>query len=380
MSDERVVIVGGGILGTMHALEACQRGWDVVHLEADAVPNRASTRNFGLVWVSGRAPGPELELALRARVLWQQLASSVPDIGFRSDGSLTIATNEDELALMDELANQPDAHLRKLEVVDSDGVKKLNPAIHGVTAGGLYCRRDAVVEPGNVLAALRRAMEETGHYWWVPGRQVVDVVGDTGETTPAAVDHLGGTYSASLVLLCVGDRITGLGGRIGATLASAPLRRCRLQMMQTAPATELLATAVADADTMRYYPAFDLPGRNALPPPRRETVEHGMQLLMVQRADGGLTIGDTHNYDEPFDFAVDESLYERLRERAEAILGTRLPHIVRRWAGVYSVTTDDRLYYRHWIDHGICVVTGPAGRGMTLSPAIAEETWVEATA
>ncbi len=36
-----------------------------------------------------------------------------------------------------------------------------------------------------------------------------------------------------------------------------------------------------------------------------------MQLLMVQRADGGLTIGDTHVYDEPFDFAVDESPYDR---------------------------------------------------------------------
>lgn len=372
--------MGGGVLGTMHTLEACQRGWDVVHLEADAVPSQASTRNFGLVWVSGRAPGAELDLALRSRVLWQQHASYAPEIGFRSEGSLTIATNEDELSLMDELARQPDAHLRKLEVVDSDGVKKLNPAIRGVNAGGLYCRRDAVVEPASVLAALRRTMEDTGHYWWVPGRRVVDVTGDTGSGAPAVVDHLGGSYTASLVLLCIGDQTTGLGGRIGATLAAAPLRRCRVQMMETAPTTEPLATAVADADTMRYFPAYDLPGRAALPPPRRETVEHGMQLLMVQRASGGLTIGDTHDYEEPFDFAVDETLYERLRERAEAILGTRLPHIVRRWSGTFSTPTDDRLYYRHWIDHSICVVTGPADRGMTLAPAIAEETWVEVTA
>lgn len=364
----------------MHALEACQRGWDVVHLEAEAQPRHASVRNFGLVWVSGRAAGPELDMALRSRVLWQQLSSSSPEIGFRSDGSLTIATNDDELALMDDLASQPEAGLRKLEVVDADGVKKLNPAIRGVTSGGLYCRRDAVIEPGAVLASLRRTLEETGHYWWIPGRRVVDVLGDSGTGGPAAVDHLGGSYTASLVMLCIGDQYTGLGGRIGATLAAAPLRRCRLQMMETAPATEPLPTAVADADTMRYYPAFDLPGRSALPPPRRETNDRGMHLLMVQRASGGLTIGDTHEYDEPFDFAVDETMFERLRERAEGILGSRLPHIVRRWAGVYSMPTDDRLYYRNWIDHGICVVTGSSDRGMTLAPAIAEETWVEATA
>ena len=57
MSTERVVIVGGGVVGTMHALQACQRGWEVIHLEADAGPRRASVRNFGLLWVSGRAPG-----------------------------------------------------------------------------------------------------------------------------------------------------------------------------------------------------------------------------------------------------------------------------------------------------------------------------------
>ncbi len=375
MTAQRVVIVGGGVVGTMHALEACQRGWDVVHLEGDADPRRASVRNLGLVWVSGRAPGPELTLALRARVLWQQLASHSPEIGFRSDGSLTVATNEDELALMEELAGQPEATDRKLEVVDADGVEKLNPALRGLTVGGLLCRRDAIIEPTDVLASLRRTLEATGHYWWVPGHHVVDVVPAAAGGEPAAVDHLGGSYSASLVLLCIGDRHTTLGGRVGATLSVAPLRRCRLHVMETVPSPEQLTTAVADADTMRYYPAYDLPGRAALPPPRAETVEHGMQLLMVQRASGGLTIGDTHDYDEPFDYAVDEAIYDRLRERAEAILGWRLPHVTRRWAGTYSVTTDDQLFYRQWVDSGICIITGQAGRGMTLSPAIAEETW-----
>ena len=82
-------------------------------------------------------------------------------------------------------------------------------------------------------------------------------------------------------------------------------------MMQTAPAAERMTTAIADGDSMRYYPAFDLPGRAALPTPRPETAAWAMQLLLVQRAGGGLTIGDTHVYDEPFDFAVEESLYDR---------------------------------------------------------------------
>ena len=382
MDRERVVIVGGGILGTMHALLASRRGWEVIHLEADAGPRRASVRNFGLVWVSGRAAGPELELAIRARQLWEEIARTSPDVGFRPDGSVTVAADDAELALMRDAASQPDASDRGFELLDASGVRDVNPAIKGDLVGGLWCGKDAVVEPGSVLAALRRQLEATGRYRWLPGRQAVDVqpTRATDGTGAAVLDQLGHRHEGSLVFLCIGDRLSGLGGRVGAALAEAPLRRCRLQMMQTAPTSERIASAIADADSMRYYPAFDLPGRASLPEPAPETSRWAMQLLLVQRADGGLTIGDTHVYDEPFDFAVDESPYDCLRARAESILGWELPPVVRRWAGVYSAVTDGGICYRQAIEPAVWVVTGPAGRGMTLSPAIAEQSWDQVTA
>jgi FAD dependent oxidoreductase TIGR03364 len=378
MDARRVVIVGGGVLGTMHALEACRRGWEVVHLEADAGPRRASVRNFGLVWVSGRAAGVELDLAVRARDLWEQLADHSPAVGFRPDGSLTVARHPGELALMAEAAAAPDAAARGLELVEAHQVRAVNPAVRGPQLGGLHCTRDAIVEPGLVLGALRVTLEQTGRYTWLPRRQVVDVETVSGGTA-VAVDQLGDRHVGSAVVLCIGDRLSGLGGRIGAMLAAAPLRKCRLHMMQTAPADERLTTAVADGDSMRYYPAFDLPGRVGLPEASATTSTWGMQLLLVQRAAGGLTIGDTHTYDEPFDFAVEEHLYDDLRARAESVLGWPLPPVVRRWAGVYTGVTDDRTAYRTVVDPGVVVVTGAAGRGMTLSPAIAEETWEELT-
>jgi glycine/D-amino acid oxidase-like deaminating enzyme len=189
------------------------------------------------------------------------------------------------------------------------------------------------------------------------------------------VDHRGGRHQGTLALLCIGDRRSGLGGRVGAALEAAPFRRCRLQMMQTAPTKESLTTAIAGGDSLRYYPPFDLPGRAALPPPDDETATWSRQLLLVQRAGGGLTIGDTHIYDEPFDFAVDRAPYHHLAEQAEAIFGWTLPPVVRRWAGVYSLATDGSVYLSQRVDEGIVVITGAAGRGMTLSPVFAEETW-----
>ena len=62
-------------------------------------------------------------------------------------------------------------------------------------------------------------------------------------------------------------------------------------------------------------------------------------MLLVQRADGGLTIGDTHEYAEPFGFDLDEDAYDHLRARAETLLGAPVPPVRRRWAGVYSEWT-----------------------------------------
>ena len=101
---QRIVVVGGGVLGTMHAVMARRRGYEVVHLEREAEARGASVRNFGLVWVSGRRAGAELGLALRARELWQELAAAVPGLGFRPAGSLTLATDDAELQVLKEAA------------------------------------------------------------------------------------------------------------------------------------------------------------------------------------------------------------------------------------------------------------------------------------
>ena len=389
-----MVIVGGGVLGTMHAVMARRRGFSVVHLEREPEARGASVRNFGLVWVSGRRAGPELALALRARELWEEIATSAPGTGFRPAGSLTLATREAELRVLGEAAELPDAKQRDFELLDPDDVRAVNPALRGEFLGGLYCGADAIVEPRVTLPALRSMLANTGlantglantglantglastglagpGYEWLPGREAVEV-GAHGVR-----DQRGRWYHGDLVVLCTGANFTGVAGP---HLAATPhhLRRVRLQMMQTAPFPEALTTSVADGDSLRYYPAYDVPSLALLGPQTPVAAASRAQLLLVQRADGGLTIGDTHSYDEPFAFDVAEEPYDHLRARAEALLGRPLPRVLRRWTGVYSeVTGTSGLYHRSVVAPGVVLVTGPGGRGMTCSPAIAEETFL----
>ena len=368
-----MVVVGGGVLGLTHALEARRRGHDVVHLEREAGPRGASVRNFGLIWVSGRAGGAELDLARRSRARWEQIAAEVPGIGFRPAGSLTLAADDPELGLLKEAAARPDAAMRGYQLLDPPRVRAVNPALLGEFAGGLLGALDAVVEPRAVPAALRDHLRAgstlMAGYTWLPGREAVEV------SAHAVRDHTGAWHRADHVVLCTGAAHTGLAGPYLAGWQRCPLRRVRLQMMQTATFRPRLTTSLADGGSLRYYPAYDLPGRGLLPaqPPAAAAVN--AQLLVAQRLDGSLTIGDTHEYAEPFAFDVDEAAYEHLLARAERLIGTPLPPVRRRWAGVYSQVTGEDLYHRSEVVPGVQLVTGPGGRGMTCAPAIAEDTF-----
>jgi FAD dependent oxidoreductase TIGR03364 len=374
---EKIVIVGGGILGTMHAVHARRRGFDVVHLEREPEGRGASVRNFGLVWVSGRRAGPELDLALRARELWEEFGADAPGAGFRPHGSLTIATNEAELAVLNQALDLPDAKQRQFSLLSPARAREVNPALRGGILGALWCEADGIVEPRLALPALRASLAGPG-YEWLPGREAAEI-GDR-----AVRDHTGTWHRGDRVIVCTGADYTGIAGpHLAATGALARdsggrgLRRVRLQMLQTAPFGRKLTTSVADGDSLRYYPAFDVPSLSDLPAQEPVAAANRAQLLMVQRLDGGLTIGDTHEYDEPFTFDVDEDAYDHLRARAAALLGTGLPRTQRRWAGVYSeVTGTGDLYHRSEVADGVTLVTGLGGRGMTCSPAIAEETFL----
>ena len=368
----RIVIVGGGVLGTMHAWHAVRRGHEVVHVERELEARAASVRNFGLVWVSGRANGVELETALRARQLWAEIGAEVPGVGFRANGSLTLLRTEAELAVAEQTVARDDAVRRGFTLLDPDKARALNPALRGEFLGAVHCQLDGAVESRVVMPSLRAVLDASGRYRWVPGREARAV-----DHASVRDDH-GEVHAGDLVLLCPGAALSGL---VRELVSELPLRRVRLQMMQTEPLGEALTTSVADGDSLRYYPAFQGSALDELKraqPQAAIAAQHRMQLLMVQRLDGGLTIGDTHGYAEPFPFDLRDDPYQHLTGVAESLLGRPLPRVARRWAGVYCERVDTgHVALRQQVADGVVLITGPGGRGMTCSPAIAESTLEE---
>lgn len=365
----RVMIVGAGIFGTMHAYFAHAAGHDVTLIERDPEPLSASVRNFGMIAVGGRAPGEELAAALRARELWGQISQDHPTLTFRPSGSIVVATSEVHLDVMSQVANYPDAAERGWQLLDRAQAQEINPGLQGRhVEGGLFCSEDAVVEPETVLTELRETLQYSERFTYFPSTEIDDITQKSSEVV--ATSHDKRKFLADCAIVVPGaDHSTLFPG----ALSNAPLRRVFLQMARLRDPGVTLTTSIASADSLRFYPGYQGPALEGLEPVRPLVRDMVMQLLLQQRVDGTLTMGDTHVYQEPFPHEMREDCYDLLLDDVESILGVR-PEVHSRWQGIYSQNTTGAVCVREQVDERIMVVTGPGGRGNTLSPAIAETT------
>jgi glycine/D-amino acid oxidase-like deaminating enzyme len=236
----------------------------------------------------------------------------------------------------------------------SKDARTLEPSL-AESAGALHSPHDAVVEPRAVLPALRALASASGRYSFFPGRTVVEV------DNAAVCDHTGARTEGDVVVLCPGTATELLPSSAGMTVRN-------LQMLGLGPLD--LRVALAGPDSLRYYPVFDLPERAGLQPPDPAVERLGAQLLVAPRADGGLTVGDTHVDDEPGAFGADEDGDRYLLHEAQTALAPQLPPVERRWTGSYLLRREGGPLVELTSD-GRLVVAAAGGMGMTAAPAFA---------
>ncbi len=364
----RLAVIGAGIVGVTIALEAAQAGLDVTIFERHSEPYGASVRNFGLIWISGRANGEELRLALAARRQWEHLASLAPEIGFRPRGSVTLFTRQDELNLARAALTNDPRNQRGLSILDSSQLNDMGLDIADNVIGGLYCEQDASVEPGKAVPALVRHLKKFANVTVELGAEV-DRVND-GVITLAS----GTSFHFDAIVAATGASYGGFLTRHFRPEAIG-LGTTRLLMAQSKPIEQRISPSIADADTMRYYPFFQFQDAPALADQPELLSRFGTQLLMVQRAGGEFTLGDTHNYDPGGEFQIDISISAYFIQKANALLPNVNLELATVWEGYYSRALDTkRAYVAKRLQDNFLLVTGTGGRGMTMAPAIAQET------
>lgn len=371
MNRADVAVVGGGIVGLAMAWESARRGQSVVLFERSRLAHGASIRNFGMVWPIGQPPGERYQLALRSQQRWLELGQKA-GISVQRCGSVHLAHADDEAAVLQEFAAQAPGLGIDCRWVEAKELLTKQPAlVLENLRGGLHSDAELVVDPREVIARLPHYLAES---YGVTLRYETAIV---GVDLPAVRSASGETWHVDRCFVCAGADFESLFPRV---YASAGVRRCKLQMMRTAPQPDgwRLGTHLAGGLTLAHYQAFEvcptLPRLKArLRAEYGDYLDLGIHVMASQNARGEVVIGDSHEYD-------DYTIFDRsdIDERILRYLQTmiRLPdeRIAERWHGVYA---------KHpslpWVEAepqpGCQVIVSPGGAGMTLSFGIAAQWW-----
>lgn len=364
-----VAIVGAGILGLAHAYVLAKAGLKVGVFERGVRATGASVRNFGMIWPIGQPPGEMREIALRSRELWLEVLNAA-GIWHRRCGSLHLAYHGDELAVLEEFAGKADglgyecSLLTATETLDHSAVVRTRGLL-----GSLWSPSELCVFPRQVIAELPTYLETLG------------VEFHFATATTSVQEGLlvagGQEVRADQILLCIGDEFETL---FPDRIKSLGMTRSKLQMLRARSRSGIKIGAHLCAGlTLGHYANFRVCDRLAglLDRYHRELPDHmnwGIHLLVSQHEDGGLTIGDSHEYGLDIDPFRREWIDNLILDYLNTFLPTDDLEIIERWYGVYA-KHPTRSYI---VDHpmpGVNIFTGVGGAGMTLSFGLAERTF-----
>lgn len=222
MSD--VVVIGAGIVGVSCAYYASQAGLSVTVLERGTVSSGTTSRGEGNLLVSDKAPGPELDLALRSATLWLQLSASLgaDRVELEQKGGLVVATDDETLTTLHEFGRAQQA--AGVDAIRVTGVELPvhEPHIARDLAGGMLYPEDMQVQPVLATAALLAAAKSQGARL----EQHVSVTGvdrdSTGRITAVLAGHR--RFPADAVVNATGTWGSEVSALLGAPIPVLPRR------------------------------------------------------------------------------------------------------------------------------------------------------------
>lgn len=250
MQGTDVLVIGGGIVGLLTAIELAERGTSVALV--DAGENAGSTANAGSLHVQMQsrfirlfpdlAPNVEAALPLykRAAKLWEEIERRFGACDLVRHGGLMLAEGEAQMAFLERKAFREARRGLDVEMLDRAALDRIAPWVGPQIVGAELCRDEGKLNPLLANANLVRRCEALGiprHTDWI----------ERLEAGSARMVGMGrrAHYPAREVVIAAawgaGGLVAGLGARI-------PTRAEPLHMNITEPCSAQINHLVQHAE------------------------------------------------------------------------------------------------------------------------------------
>ncbi|MBB5491724.1 FAD-dependent oxidoreductase [Nocardiopsis metallicus] len=366
-----VVVIGGGVIGRVTAWRAAQRGLAVTLVEPDPVTEPSDARASSTVAAGMLTPATEavfgeeelMEFGVRSARLYDDFVTELQeaggfDVGYRRTGTLLVAFDRDDLAVLTDLHALQQRLGIATERLTSRECRRLEPTLAPGVRGGVLAPEDHSVDPRRLLLALARAGERAG---------VREIAGHAEEVTSPGPD----------------------GARLGVRLADPPPPSTDAfgALPFTLPADQVVLAAGCWGDRVKVPEPVVPPLRPVKgqllrarvpagePPLVNRTVRglvRGFPVYLVPRADGEVIVGATQEELGHDTSLTVGGLWQVLRDARELVPGVSELEITETCVGLRPGSPDNEPLLGPTRVPGLHLAAGHFRHGVLLAPVTGE--------
>ena len=347
------VVIGAGVIGLSVAWRAARRGLTVA--VADPAPASGATNVAAgmLTPVSEAAYGEEalLRLGLASLERYPAFARELADqsgepTGFRPTGTLQVAYDHDDLAVLHRLHDFQRSLGVPAERVTGSEARALEPMLAPSVRGGVHVPGDGSIDPRMLARALLAAVSGSGvTLHRQPVREII---------TSAAPARAAGARLADGTELLAGAVVVAAGwrsGELGGLPAGAvpPVRPVKGQVLRLrGPAEPTLITRSVRG------------------------IVRGSSIYLVPRANGDLVVGATQEEMGADTRTTAGGVWELLRDARELVPGITELEFTGAVAGLRPCAPDNAPVLGPSSLPGLVLATGHFRGGVLLAPVTAD--------
>ncbi|MCB0459303.1 MAG: TIGR03364 family FAD-dependent oxidoreductase [Flavobacteriaceae bacterium] len=371
-----LIIIGGGVLGTFHAYHAMQMGLSVRLIEKDNKPMGATVRNFGQVVPSG-LDSKWQQYGLDSLRTYLSLQKEL-NLTLRQEGTVYIASNGEELALIEELHKiNKENDYESLLLTKDECIEKFHGIKSSYCKGGLYFPEEVTIDSNQMIHRLQEYLVKKYQLIYNINTTVSNCETNSGSVVVSTTS--GQQFYASKAIICNGSDFKILYPDV---FFKSNIEVTKLQIMQTVKQKNyrLRGNVLTGLSIRRYESFSECPSYAKIKV--NEDVNSldkrwGIHIIFKQALDGTMYLGDSHMYADAkncddLGYEIEMPIDNYIIQEAKKIVNLPSWEIQNRWYGVYAQCKDKDIF-DHSIDENIHIVTAIGGKGMTGSGGYAKE-------
>mgnify|MGYP001062548402 CR=1 FL=1 len=357
MNADKVVIVGGGVIGCSTAYYLAKEGVDVTLFEKCELVSGASGANQGAVAAQIYDP-PLLDLVLGSQKLYKGLEELPIDFELDKCGSMVCATEKQQLPVLREHSKKLRRSKVNVKLIEGDRLRKLEPSLSTEILEASLCSEDFMVNPLKLTHAFAEAAKTLGSKINTY-TQVNKVVLKNGRVDSVVTDK--GKVITDCAVISAGawsPLIEGIGD------LRLPIRPQRGQLFVTDAMPPSRFRLILDADYLTTSVCSDSTRKSGDPRIRR-----GVASVLSQTKSGHWLIGSSRDFAE-FDNRTALPDLKLIASRSLKFLPyLRQVNVLRTFASFRPYSGDDLPILGKVPNvEGLFLATGHCGNGVALAP------------